>query len=83
MSRETLPKLILVCLALGIAGYLGLNLYSQPIATYHQIEPIRTFLIRALANDTVALSMLAGDEQPIRWASRQPAWIRRLCASGR
>jgi hypothetical protein len=67
MSSGAMSKL-LALLGLGAAGYLGLNVYSQPLATYRQIEPIRTFLRRALAHDTVALAMQAGDEQPGRWA---------------
>jgi hypothetical protein len=47
MSTESLQKLGLGLLGLAAAGYLGLNLYSQPLATYRQIEPIRTFLSRA------------------------------------
>jgi hypothetical protein len=67
MSAESLQKLGLTLLGLGAAGYLALNLYSQPLATYRQIEPIRTFLRRALAHDSVALSTQAGDAQPVRW----------------
>jgi hypothetical protein len=67
MPIESLQKLGLVLLGLGATGYLGLNLYSQPLATYRQIEPIRTFLSRALAHDSVALAAQAGDEQPVRW----------------
>jgi hypothetical protein len=67
MSTESLQKLGLGLLGLAAAGYLGLNLYSQPLATYRQIEPIRTFLSHALAHDSVALATQAGDEQPVRW----------------
>jgi len=67
MSTESLQKLGLGLLGLGAAAYLGLNLYSQPLATYRRIEPIRTFLSRALAHDSVALAMQAGGEQPVRW----------------
>jgi hypothetical protein len=67
MSTESLQKLGLTILGLGAAGYLVLNLYSQPLATYRRIEPIRTFLRRALAHDSVALATQVGDEQPIRW----------------
>ena len=67
MSTKPLQKLGLGLLGLGAAGYLVLNLYSQPLATYRQIEPIRTFLSRALAHDSVALATQAGDEQPVRW----------------
>ena len=67
MSTQSLQKLGLGLLGLGAAGYLGLNLYSQPLATYRQIEPIRTFLRRALAHDSVALATQAGDEQPVGW----------------
>ena len=67
MSTASLLKLGLGLLGLGAAGYLGLNLYSQPLATYRQIEPIRTFLSRALVHDSVALSTQAADVQPVRW----------------
>jgi hypothetical protein len=42
--------------------------YSQPIETYRQIEPIRRFLNSALAHDTAAMAMQASNEQPVRWA---------------
>ena len=67
MSTASLLKLGLGLLGLGAAGYLGLNLYSQPLATYRQIEPIRTFLSRALVHDSVALFTQAADVQPVRW----------------
>jgi hypothetical protein len=67
MSTESLQKLGLTILGLGAAGYLVLNLYSQPLATYRRIEPIRTFLRRALAHDSIALATQVGDEQPVRW----------------
>jgi hypothetical protein len=66
MSTEALPKVLLVLGLVG-AGYIVLNLYSQPRAEYRQIEPIRTFLTGALAHDTAALTAQAGDEQPVRW----------------
>ena len=67
MSTASLLKPGLGLLGLGAAGYLGLNLYSQPLATYRQIEPIRTFLSRALVHDSVALATQAADAQPVRW----------------
>jgi hypothetical protein len=67
MSSDSLPKLMLVLLGLGLAGYIGFNMYSQPVGTYRQIEPIRTFLTSALAHDTAALARQASNEQPIRW----------------
>jgi hypothetical protein len=67
VSTELLPKLGLTLVGLGAAGYLGLTVYSQPLTTYRQIEPIRMFLSRALAHDSAALTMQAGDEQPVRW----------------
>jgi hypothetical protein len=65
---SALPKLTLTAVALGAAGYLGLSMYSQPLADYRQIEPVRTFLNGALAHDSAALAAQAGAEQPIRWA---------------
>jgi hypothetical protein len=67
MSTELLPKWLLI-VGLGLAGYLGLSMYSQPSATYRQIEPIRTFLRHALAQDSVALVARTRDDQPIQWA---------------
>jgi hypothetical protein len=67
MPTGSWQKLGVVLLGVGATGYLGLNLYSQPLATYRQIEPIRTFLSRALAHDSVALATQVGDEQPVRW----------------
>ena len=64
------PKLILALIVLVCAGYVALNLYSQPHSTYRQIEPIRNFLNSALAHDTAALSQQAGNDQPIQWALR-------------
>lgn len=46
MSSELLPKLGLTLAGLGAAGYLGLGMYPQPLATHRQIEPIHTFLSR-------------------------------------
>jgi hypothetical protein len=57
----------LVAVGLSAAGYVGLNVYSQPLATYRQIEPIRTFLSSALAHDSAALAGQAAGEQPILW----------------
>jgi hypothetical protein len=68
MSTELLPKLALTLVGLGVAGYLGFSMYSQPLATYRQIEPIRTFLSSALEHDSGALAAQAGAEQPVRWA---------------
>jgi hypothetical protein len=68
MSADLLPKLGLTAVGFGVAGYLAFNLYTQPQATYRQIEPVRTFLRHALAGDSAALAAEAGD-QPIRWVS--------------
>jgi hypothetical protein len=67
MSTESFPRLVLLLVGFGVAGYFGFNVYSQPERTYRQIEPIRAFLNSALAHDTAALAMQAEDEQPIRW----------------
>jgi hypothetical protein len=68
MSADLLPKVVLTAVGLAVAGYLAFDLYSQPRATYRQIEPVRTFLRHALAGDSAALAREAG-EQPIRWVS--------------
>jgi hypothetical protein len=68
MSTELLFKLTLTALAVGAAVYLGLGMYAQPLATYRQIEPVRTFLREALAHDSVALAAQAGADQPVQWA---------------
>lgn len=65
---DLLPRLTLTAVGLGLAGYLGFRMYSQPPATYRQIEPIRSFLREALARDTGAMVSQAGAEQPIHWA---------------
>jgi len=67
MRTELLPKVVLTVAGLVLAGYLGLNMYSQPLATYRQIEPVRTFLSSALAHDSTALAAQAGSQQPVRW----------------
>jgi hypothetical protein len=67
MRSELLPKVALAALGLGVAGYFGLSVYSQPLATYRQMEPIRTLLNGALAHDSAALAAQAGTEQPVRW----------------
>jgi hypothetical protein len=67
MSTELLSKLTLGVIGLVVAAYLGLSMYAQPLATYRQIEPIRTFLRQALAHDSVALATQAGADQPIQW----------------
>jgi hypothetical protein len=68
MPTDLLPKMVLTAVGCGVAGYLAFGLYSQPDATYRQIEPIRTFLRHALAGDSVALAAEAG-EQPIHWVA--------------
>jgi hypothetical protein len=68
--NELLSKVALATAGLGVAGYLALGVYSQPLATYRQIEPVRSFLSGALAHDSAALVRQAGDGQPIRWALR-------------
>jgi hypothetical protein len=67
MSIDLLSRWSLAAVGLGIAGYLGLSMYSQPLATYRQIEPIRAFLRSALLHDSAALVARAGDDQPIQW----------------
>jgi hypothetical protein len=68
MPGELLPRLALVAVVLGTAGYFGLGRYSQPRATYDQIEPVRAFLRSALTHDSAGLAAQAGDEQPTHWA---------------
>ncbi len=67
MGTELLPRVALAALGIGIAGYFGLSVYSQPLATYRQIKPIRAFLNGALSHDSAALAAQAGAEQPVRW----------------
>jgi hypothetical protein len=62
-----LSKIALAVGGLGAAGYLVLSVYSQPLATYRKIEPVRRFLNHALAHDSAGLAAQAGSEQPIRW----------------
>jgi hypothetical protein len=68
MGTELLPRVALAALGIGIAGYFGLSAYSQPVATYRQIKPVRAFLTSALSQDSAALAAQAGARQPIRWA---------------
>jgi hypothetical protein len=67
MPSDILPKVALTVLGFAVAGYLALNLYSQPRADYEQMEPVRTFLRQALAGDSAALA--AADHQPIHWVT--------------
>jgi hypothetical protein len=67
VPTELLPRIVLAVVGLGAAGYLGLGVYSQPLATYRQIEPVRTFLNHALAYDSAGLAAQAGADQPVRW----------------
>jgi hypothetical protein len=66
---DLLPKVALAAIGCGLAGYFAFNLYSQPLADYERIEPVRTFLREALAGNTAALASKA-DAQPIQWVSR-------------
>jgi hypothetical protein len=66
MPRDLFAKLGLIAVGFVVAGYLAFNLYSQPRAAYEQVEPVRTFLRRALAGDSAALAAEAAD-QPIQW----------------
>ena len=68
MPADLWSKAVLTAAGLGVAGYLAFSLYSQPRATYKQIEPVRTFLRHALAGDSAALAAEAG-EQPIHWVT--------------
>jgi hypothetical protein len=68
MGTEFLPRVALAALGIGIAGYFGLSVYSQPVATYRQIKPVRAFLNSALSYDSAALAAQAGAPQPVRWA---------------
>ena len=68
MHADLWPKVALTIVGIGVAVYLAFSLYSQPRATYRQIEPVRSFLRHALAGDSVDLAGEAG-EQPIRWVS--------------
>jgi hypothetical protein len=67
-AADLWPKVVLTAVGFAVAGYLAFHLYSQPGATYRQIEPVRTFLRYALAGDSAALAAEAG-EQPIHWVS--------------
>lgn len=84
MSTDLWPKVVLTAVGCGVTGYLAFNLYSQPTATYRQIEPIRTFLGHALAGDSVALAAESG-EQPIHWVAAairvDPAAVREWAES--
>jgi len=65
--KELLPRVVLAGTALLAAGYLILGMYSQPAASRYQVEQVRTFLNRALVNDSAGLIARAGSRQPIRW----------------
>jgi hypothetical protein len=67
MARQLVVRLALVAVAFGTVGYLGMSVYSQPAATYRQIEPVRRFLRDALAHDSASLAAQADAEQPLRW----------------
>ena len=67
MARQLVVRLALVAVAFGTVGYLGMSVYSQPAATYRQIEPVRRFLRDALAHDSVSLATQVDAEQPLRW----------------
>jgi hypothetical protein len=70
VSTELLTKVASAAIGLTVAGYLALSVYSQPISTYHHIQPVRTFLTLALKHDSVGLAARAGTRQPIQWALR-------------
>jgi hypothetical protein len=67
MPAKLPPKVAFATVAFGVAGYLVLTVYSQPLSTYRQIEPVRSFLSHALAHDSVSLAAEAGAQQPISW----------------
>ena len=63
MSAASLQKLGLGLLGLGAAGYLGLNLYSQPLATQAaDAQPVR-WVREAMRLDSVAVR---------EWAESRP-----------
>jgi hypothetical protein len=68
LSTELLTKGAVAIFGLGVAGYVLLSMYSQPISTYREIEPVRTFLNLALAHDSASLVSQAGTQQPVQWA---------------
>jgi hypothetical protein len=67
VTTEFRARAALVILGFGVAVYLAFSVYSQSLSTYRQIEPVRTFLSRALAHDSAGLVARAGDPQPISW----------------
>ena len=69
MPEQLAARLALAAIAFGTVGYLGVSVYSQPAATYRQIEPVRKFLRDALAHDSTSLAGQVNGEQPLRWVS--------------
>jgi hypothetical protein len=69
MSMQLDARALFAAVAFGTIGYLGVSVYSQPITTYRQIEPVRRFLSAALAHDSAGLTAQAAAEQPITWVS--------------
>ena len=66
MTFDVVPKLVITAIGMGLAGYVGSGKYSQPDASYRQMEPVRRFLEAALAGDFTRLAATA-EAQPIDW----------------
>ncbi len=69
MIFDVVPKLVITAIGLGLAGYVASAKYSQPEASYRQMEPVRRFLEAALAGDSTRLTATA-EAQPIEWVRR-------------
>ncbi len=69
MPADLLRQVGLTAIGFCVVAYLAFDVYSQPRASYRQIEPVRTFLRHALAGDSAALAA-QGEDQPIRWVKK-------------
>lgn len=65
--RDNVGRAGLAVLLLGLLGWLGLR-YTQPLARSSEAEPVREFLVLALAGDSAGLSTRAAAAQPVEWA---------------
>lgn len=66
--RDSVGRAGIAVVALGMFGWLGLHMYTQPLASSREAEPVRAFLARAVAGDSAGLAARAAAMQPVWWA---------------
>jgi hypothetical protein len=65
--RDNLGRAGIAVVLLGLFAWLGLR-YTQPLARSREAEPVREFLVLALAGDSAGLAARAAAVQPVTWA---------------